>query len=90
MKIVHPMPKVRFTDCLRRLVGVPAWLLIGLVRIYQLSLSPIIGRHCRFEPSCSVYFIESVRKYGAVRGGAYGIWRIMRCNPWNPGGYDPP
>lgn len=71
-------------------VSIPAWLLIGLVRLYQWLISPALGRRCRFEPSCSVYFIESVRKYGAIRGTLRGIWRICRCHPWNPGGYDPP
>ena len=68
----------------------PAWTLIGLVRVYQWTLSPILGRQCRFQPTCSVYFIESVRKYGAIRGGFRGVLRICRCNPFHPGGYDPP
>lgn len=68
----------------------PALTLIGAVRLYQIFLSPIFGRQCRFYPSCSAYFIESVRKYGAIRGSLRGVWRICRCNPWNPGGYDPP
>jgi hypothetical protein len=69
---------------------VPAWTLIGLVRVYQWTLSPVLGRHCRFHPTCSVYFIESVRKYGAIRGAWRGILRICRCHPFHPGGYDPP
>jgi putative membrane protein insertion efficiency factor len=77
----------RLWTCLAR---VPSWLLIALVRLYQVFLSPILGRQCRFHPTCSVYFIESVRKYGAVRGTLRGIWRICRCNPWTLGGYDPP
>jgi uncharacterized protein len=68
----------------------PAIVLIATVQLYQWLLSPLLGRHCRFEPSCSRYFIESVRKHGAVRGSLRGIWRICRCNPWTPGGYDPP
>jgi putative membrane protein insertion efficiency factor len=72
------------------LVHVPAWILIGLVQLYKLLLSPIVGPVCRFQPSCSTYFIESVRKYGAVRGAWRGILRICRCHPWHPGGYDPP
>ena len=72
------------------IIRIPAWTLIGLARVYQWTLSPILGRHCRFEPSCSAYFIGAVRKYGAIRGTLRGIWRICRCNPWNPGGYDPP
>ncbi len=68
----------------------PALMLIGLVRLYQIFLSPIFGRACRFQPTCSNYFIQAVRKYGAVSGALRGMWRIFRCHPWNPGGYDPP
>lgn len=79
-----------FLDVSGRLLRIPGWILIGMARLYQFLLSPLLGRYCRFRPSCSEYFIESVRKYGAVRGACRGIWRICRCNPWNPGGYDPP
>jgi putative membrane protein insertion efficiency factor len=72
------------------LASIPAALLIAAVRGYQLFISPLIGPVCRFEPSCSHYFIGAVRKYGAVRGALKGAWRIMRCHPWNRGGYDPP
>lgn len=72
------------------LCRLPAWTLIAMVRLYQWTLSPILGRHCRFQPTCSVYFIESVRKYGAIRGAWRGILRICRCHPFHPGGYDPP
>lgn len=65
-------------------------LLIGVVRLYQWTLSPLIGRHCRFEPSCSAYFILSVEKYGTIRGTWRGLLRISRCHPFHPGGYDPP
>jgi uncharacterized protein len=64
--------------------------LVVLVRIYQWTLSPWIGRHCRFEPTCSSYFILAVKKYGAVRGALRGLARIARCHPFHPGGYDPP
>ena len=67
-----------------------ALVLIFLVRIYQWTLSPIFGRQCRFEPSCSRYFIGAVRKYGAFVGAWKGVCRIGRCHPWHPGGYDPP
>ena len=74
-----------------RFVGrLPAMALIGLVRLYQIFLSPIFGRSCRFQPTCSNYFIQAVRKYGAVSGSLRGAWRICRCHPWNAGGYDPP
>ena len=80
----------RLADVLRVLLSIPARLLIGLARLYQLLISPMFGRRCRFQPTCSAYFIESVRKYGAIRGACRGLWRICRCHPWNPGGYDPP
>ena len=64
--------------------------LIACVRFYQNWISPSLPKMCRFEPSCSQYFIEAVQKYGPLKGTLKGIWRILRCNPWNPGGYDPP
>jgi hypothetical protein len=75
---------------LRILAALPSLTLIGLVRVYQYTLSPIIGRQCRFTPSCSNYFIGAVRKYGAIRGALRGAWRICRCHPFHPGGDDPP
>jgi putative membrane protein insertion efficiency factor len=75
----------------------PSWpgriliaLLIGLIRVYQFTLSPLLGNVCRFEPSCSRYMVEALRKYGLLRGLAKGLRRLSRCHPWNPGGYDPP
>ena len=74
----------------RWLWDVPGLLVIGFVRVYQWTLSPIIGRDCRYQPTCSHYFIGSVRKYGAVRGTWRGLKRIARCHPWGGSGYDPP
>jgi hypothetical protein len=65
-------------------------MLIALVRVYQFCLSPIFGRQCRFHPTCSEYFIQAVRKYGAVSGTVRGVWRILRCNPYCRGGVDLP
>lgn len=65
-------------------------LLILPVRIYQVFISPLLGPSCRFDPTCSQYFIESVRKYGPLRGAWRGVCRIARCHPFHPGGYDPP
>jgi len=65
-------------------------LLIGSVRLYQILLSPLLGRQCRFEPSCSNYFIQAVRKHGPLKGAWRGLCRIGRCHPFHPGGYDPP
>jgi putative membrane protein insertion efficiency factor len=64
-------------------------LLIGLVQAYQLIFRPILGSNCRFTPSCSDYALEALREYGAVRGGYLATRRILRCNPWHPGGDDP-
>jgi uncharacterized protein len=72
------------------IVHFPAWMLILLVRVYQRTLSPIVGRQCRFQPTCSNYMIGAVQKYGALRGAAKGVRRIGRCHPWHPGGNDPP
>lgn len=68
----------------------PRYALIGAVRVYQWTLSPIVGRQCRFQPTCSHYFIGAVKKYGAVRGSLRGVWRICRCHPWGGAGFDPP
>ena len=65
-------------------------LLIALIWVYQVTLSPLLGNVCRFEPSCSRYMVQSLRKYGLLRGLVRGLRRLCRCHPWNPGGYDPP
>lgn len=72
------------------MTSIAKYFLIAMVRVYQWTVSPMLGRRCRFEPSCSEYFIGSVRKHGAVRGSLRGLCRVCRCHPWNPGGYDPP
>ena len=64
-------------------------LMIGLIRVYQYAISPLMGRSCRYVPTCSEYTAEAVRKHGALRGGWLGAKRICRCHPWHPGGYDP-
>ncbi|MCA9238653.1 MAG: membrane protein insertion efficiency factor YidD [Planctomycetales bacterium] len=68
----------------------PSVVLIAGVRLYQHTLSPFIGRECRFEPTCSHYFIGAVLKHGALAGAWRGVKRIARCHPFHPGGYDPP
>lgn len=68
----------------------PAWLLIRLVRLYQLTISPWLGPTCRYYPSCSNYMIQSIEKHGFVRGAWRGLRRIARCHPLRAGGYDPP
>jgi putative membrane protein insertion efficiency factor len=70
--------------------GLPSALLVFAARCYQGWISPLLGPRCRFQPTCSAYFVESVRKHGAVCGALRGLRRIARCHPWNAGGYDPP
>lgn len=69
--------------------------LAGLIWVYQRTVSPVIhlgGRvqMCRFHPTCSEYARQALLKYGLYKGLAKGTWRVLRCNPWNPGGIDPP
>lgn len=73
-----------------RLWNLPAGIVIGLVKVYQWTLSPIVGRQCRFHPTCSNYMIQAVQKYGAVKGVLKGIGRLLRCHPFCKAGYDPP
>ena len=74
-----------------------AYILIRIIKIYQKTLSLDHGflkifyphGYCRFRPTCSDYAIQAIKKYGAIKGGVKASWRILRCNPWNKGGYDP-
>jgi len=63
--------------------------LIGVIRVYQLVLSPVLPPSCRFYPTCSTYTKEAIEKYGAMKGTWLGFKRLARCHPWNPGGFDP-
>lgn len=63
--------------------------LIALIRAYQYVLSPLLGNHCRFYPSCSHYAVEAIERHGALRGGLLTIARLSRCHPWHEGGVDP-
>lgn len=64
-------------------------ILIAGIRLYQRFISPLLGNNCRFQPTCSQYAVEAIQKYGAIRGTAYAVWRIARCQPFCAGGYDP-
>jgi len=63
--------------------------LVIIIRGYQKFISPFLGKNCRFSPTCSEYFIMAVEKYGVIKGSYLGGKRILRCHPFNPGGYDP-
>jgi uncharacterized protein len=62
--------------------------LLGLIRLYQLWISPLLPPACRFYPSCSQYALVAIREHGALRGTCLAIARLARCHPWNPGGVD--
>ena len=64
-------------------------ILITMIRFYQRYLSPLKSTKCPYFPSCSEYGLEAIRKYGAFKGGILALWRIIRCNPFSKGGYDP-
>ncbi len=65
------------------------FLFINIIKIYQRFISPFFPSSCKFSPSCSKYGIEAINKYGSVKGVFLTIKRILRCNPWSKGGYDP-
>jgi uncharacterized protein len=67
---------------LRRLVVAP-------IVAYQRLISPALPRRCKYEPTCSAYAVQAVREYGILRGLVLASWRLLRCNPWSHGGYDP-
>ena len=93
MLLDHPFLALGLYLVVEALLPVPwqptAWAARGAIRAYQATLSPVLPTQCKFTPTCSHYGLESVRKYGTLRGGALTTWRIMRCNPFGRGGHDP-
>ncbi|MDR2896120.1 MAG: membrane protein insertion efficiency factor YidD [Propionibacteriaceae bacterium] len=65
------------------------WLLIGFIKAWRAIISPWYGNTCKYYPTCSAYGLEAVTVHGAIKGSGLTIWRILRCNPWSTGGYDP-
>ena len=65
------------------------YIVMALIRLYQLTLSPLLPPSCRFEPSCSHYSYDAVKQFGFFKGGWLSVKRISRCHPFHPGGYDP-
>ena len=59
------------------------------IRVYRAVLSPLVGQRCRYYPSCSAYAEQAIREYGILRGLILAVWRVLRCNPWSAGGFDP-
>lgn len=89
------MPVSRDSRVIAALLGLPARLLLGLIRVYQKAISPVLpvvfGPYCgcRFHPSCSHYAAGAIRTHGALRGSALAAWRLLKCTPLHPGGLDP-
>ena len=64
-------------------------ILIALIKFYRSAISPYTPAHCKYIPTCSQYGLEAIERFGALKGGALTVWRILRCNPFSKGGYDP-
>ncbi|MGF6907016.1 membrane protein insertion efficiency factor YidD [Fusobacterium sp. PH5-44] len=64
-------------------------IILYFIKFYQKCISPFLGKNCRFHPTCSAYAKEAVEKYGTIKGSILSIKRILKCHPFNPGGYDP-
>ena len=78
-----------FTRIMPRALGIGVRLGIALIRCYQTVISPVLPRTCRYHPSCSEYALRAVTHRGLLRGSALALWRLLRCNPFSQGGYDP-
>lgn len=74
---------------MRWLKSIFSYIIIGIVRFYQLAISPWLGKSCRYSPTCSQYMIEAVQEWGPLKGGWMGLKRIGRCHPWGGHGHDP-
>lgn len=68
---------------------IASWILIAPILFYRYFISPLLGPHCRYAPTCSAYAIEAIQKHGAIKGGFYAIKRILSCHPWGGSGHDP-
>jgi putative membrane protein insertion efficiency factor len=66
------------------------WLVLAPIRLYARFISPALPPRCRYYPSCSAYAVGSIERFGILRGLVLAVWRVLRCNPWSHGGYDPP
>lgn len=65
------------------------WLAVLPIRVYQLLISPLVGQRCKYYPSCSEYAAQAIGRFGILRGLVLAGWRLLRCNPWSHGGFDP-
>jgi len=84
--LAPPSPEAPFVRTVSRAVRAVA---TAPIVVYQRMISPALPRRCKYEPTCSRYAIEAIRAYGILRGVVLAVWRVLRCNPWSDGGYDP-
>jgi putative membrane protein insertion efficiency factor len=78
------------SDLPLNILNLPRWLILALIRLYQKTFSRTLPADtCRFYPSCSHYSYQAIYKYGVIKGGLMAAWRVLRCNPFNRGGFDP-
>jgi putative membrane protein insertion efficiency factor len=91
MSIKHDYSKeISLREFKLTIINFPQFFTLVLIRFYQKIISPALPDNtCRFYPTCSQYGFQAVQKYGAIKGAFMAIYRILRCNPFNPGGYDP-
>jgi len=88
--IDESQPEPRLRDLPLTLINLPRIPLLALIRLYQMTLSRALPPDtCRFYPTCSHYGYQAIYKYGVLKGSLMAAWRVLRCNPFNPGGYDP-
>jgi putative membrane protein insertion efficiency factor len=80
---------LQLAKAVRFIGNVPAMALLAVLHGYRRWVSPLTPPSCRFTPTCSRYAVDAVRRYGFIRGSWLGLWRILRCNPFCKGGYDP-
>jgi len=89
-KDLEYVPEPRLRDLPIRIENLPRMFLLSLIRLYQATFSRILPADtCRFFPTCSHYGYQAIYKHGAVKGSLLAMWRVLRCNPFNPGGFDP-
>ena len=74
---------------LKTLRKIIAWPFLMLIKFYRICISPLLGPHCRYTPTCSQYAYQAISKYGIIKGGWLALKRLLRCHPWGGSGYDP-
>lgn len=86
----HGFYEPRLRDMPLKVVFIPRLIALSFIRLYQMTVSQLLPADtCRFYPSCSHYGYQAIYKYGLIKGGALAVWRVLRCNPFNRGGFDP-